>query len=63
MTNCEKGNLGYECTRCPKKSVYVGETSRTAFTRLAEHMGDYRDASSAKLPAQINPPLGWFVLL
>ena len=53
---CDKGNVGYEytCTRCPTKSVYVGESSRTAFTRLGEHMADYRAAASAGLPAQIN---------
>ena len=46
-TVCDKGNVGYEytCTRCPTKSVYVGESSRTAFTRLGEHMADYRAAA------------------
>ena len=39
--------------------MYIGETSRTAFTRLAEHMGDYKAIASAKLPAQPNslPPV------
>ena len=51
---CDKANVGYEfeCSRCPTKSVYVGETSRTAFTRLSEHLGDYRSAAAAMLPAQ-----------
>ena len=59
---CDKGNIGYEyeCTRCPDKAVYVGETSRTAFTRLTEHLEDYRSAAAALLPAQVPvlPPGG-----
>ena len=51
---CDKGNIGYEykCSRCPTTTVYVGETSRTAFTRLGEHLGDYRAAAAGRLPAQ-----------
>ena len=29
----------------------MGESSRTAYTRLSEHLSDYRAASAAKLPA------------
>ena len=59
---CDKGNVGYEytCTRCPTKSVYVGESSRTVFTRIGEHMADYRAAAYARLPPQLDvvPPVG-----
>ena len=59
---CDKVNIGYEyeCTRCPDKAVYVGETSRTAFTRLSEHLEDYQSAAAALLPAQVPvlPPGG-----
>ena len=52
-TRCDKESVGYEgiCPRCPEKYKYVGETSRTAYTRVKEHQGDYRAASKAKLPA------------
>ena len=53
---CDKSNVGYEytCSRCPTKSVYVGESSRTVFTRISEHVADYRAAASARLPAQLD---------
>ena len=52
---CDKENVGYqgECTRCPVGSfAYIGETSRTAYTRVGQHLAAYRAASAAKLPAQ-----------
>ena len=46
--------MGYEadCTRC-KETIYkyVGESSRTTYTRAKEHISDYRAAAAAKLPA------------
>ena len=55
QVQCDKGNIGYEfdCSRCPIKAVYVGESSRTAFTRLKEHLGDYKSAAAAMLPAPV----------
>ena len=52
-TKCVRNNIGYEgmCSRCPTKFSYIGETSRTAYTRLKEHLSDYRAASAARLPA------------
>lgn len=52
VTKCLKNNVGYEakCGRCPTRFSYLGETSRTAFTRTKEHMSDYRAAAAAKLP-------------
>ena len=49
---CGKNSVGYEglCTRCPNQNKYVGETSRTAYTRIKEHLSDYRSAATAKLP-------------
>ena len=51
-TRCESSNVGYEgeCNRCAERHAYIGETSRTAFTRAKEHWGDYRAAAAAKLP-------------
>ena len=51
---CAVSSIGYEgaCTRCPSKYAYIGETSRTGYTRVREHMADYRAATAAKLPAQ-----------
>ena len=41
-----------ECTRCPARSfAYIGESSKTAYTRMCQHMGSYRAASAAELPA------------
>ena len=50
---CAKNNVGYEgqCVRCPTRFSYLGESSRTAYTRLKEHLGNYRAAAAAKLPA------------
>ena len=43
---------GYvHCSRCPNQFNYQGESSRTAFTRLSEHLSDYRAAAAAQLPA------------
>jgi hypothetical protein len=49
---CVKRNVGYEgkCSRCPTKHAYIGESSRTAYTRIKEHLTDYRAASAARLP-------------
>ena len=37
-TRCESSNVGYEgeCNRCAERHAYIGETSRTAFTRAKE---------------------------
>ena len=57
--NCTSSNVGYEgkCLRCPTRFSYLGETSRTAYTRLKEHLSDYRAASAARLPA-LQPNVG-----
>ena len=50
-----KSNIGYEgeCSRCVDTvHKYVGESSRTGFTRIREHLADYRSASAANLPPQ-----------
>ena len=52
---CDKENVGYkgECTRCQAGAVaYIGETSKTAYTRLSQHLAAYKTASAAQLPAQ-----------
>ena len=56
-TLCDKSNIGYEgeCLRCVDTVCkYEGETSRTGFTRMHEHMSDYRSAAAANLPPQPN---------
>ena len=60
QTRCSNRNIGYEgqCTRCPERFVYVGETSRTGYTRTREHLNDYRAAAAAKLPALPDPGPG-----
>ena len=52
---CDKNNIGYEgkCRRCPTQFAYIGETSRTGYTRLREHLADYRSAARDRLPAQL----------
>ena len=52
-TKCTESNVGYQgqYSRCPTMFSYVGETSRTAYTRIKEHMANYRAAAAAKLPA------------
>ena len=52
---CDKNNIGYEgkCSRCPTQFTYIGETSRTGYTRLREHLADYRSAARDRLPAQL----------
>ena len=59
-TKCSKNNVGYkgECARCAEKFAYLGESSRTAFTRIAEHMDNYRAAAAAKLPPMKDRPAG-----
>jgi hypothetical protein len=52
---CDRENVGYEgwCNRCPDiKYAYIGETSKTAFTRLSQHLVAYRAASAARVPPQ-----------
>ena len=46
-------SVGYEgqCARCDTKHAYIGETSRTAYSRIRQHMADYRSAAAANLPA------------
>ena len=36
---CDQSNVGYESeyTRCSTKYTYIGESSRTAYTRFGEH--------------------------
>ena len=57
---CDKSNIGYEgrCSRCPTEFAYIGETSRTGYTRLKEHLADYRSAARDRLPAQGGVTLG-----
>ena len=54
QTKCVKSNVGYEgrCTRCPSRVSYLGETSQTAYTRVREHVSDYRSAAAAGVPPQ-----------
>ena len=52
-TKCDKSNVGYEgkCVRCVETPhIYVGETSHTGYTRVSQHLADFRAASIAKLP-------------
>ena len=51
-TRCSNNNVGYQgvCARFPKAYAYIGESSRTAYTRVKEHMENYRAAAAAKLP-------------
>ena len=47
--------------------MYVGETSKTGYSRVKEHLGSYRAASAAKLPplplsnnlTEKRPPKSW----
>ena len=52
-TKCDRSNVGYDyeglCTRCPEVHAYMGETSRTAYTRFSEHLRNYRAAAAARL--------------
>ena len=65
---CFKEGIVYEikCNRCheeqinsgvpePKDSIYVGETSRTAFTRYHQHIRDYSVASRQPPQQQLDP--------
>ena len=50
---CRRSNIGYEgdCVRCEGTvHKYVGETSKTGYTRIKEHLASYRSAYAAKLP-------------
>ena len=51
-TRCAQSNVGYEgtCARCCEVFAYMGETSRTAYTRLSEHLTNYRADAAAGLP-------------
>ena len=51
-TKCDMSNVGYEglWERCPEVYAYMGETSRTAYTRFSEHLRNYRGAAAARLP-------------
>ena len=53
-TRCELNSVGYEveCSRCVEKYAYIGETSKTGYTRINQHWGDYRSAAAAKIPPQ-----------
>ena len=53
QTQCQSSNVGYEgqCARCPAKFTYIGETSKTGYTRIKQHFNNYRAAAAAKLPA------------
>ena len=47
---CRTENILYmaSCTRClQKKSIYLGETSRTLGVRSSQHRDDYRKASQS----------------
>ena len=50
---CSKSNVGYEgeCSRCEESIYkYVGETSKTGYSRIKQHLASYRAAHKAKLP-------------
>ena len=51
-TNCMRNNVGYrgKCSRCEDNYTYIGETSRTMYTRGKEHIENYRSAAAARLP-------------
>ena len=50
---CVNESVGYEgvCSRCDIKHTYIGETSKTTYTRTSEHLANYRAAAAANLPA------------
>jgi hypothetical protein len=60
QSGCVKNNIGYEgrCSRCPDRVVYIGETSKPAYTRFKQHCSNYRAASAAKLSAMPTPRPG-----
>ena len=55
-----KNNIGYEgqCSRCQGRVVYIGETSKPAYTRFRQHHSNYRAAAAARLTALPNPRQG-----
>ena len=60
QTGCVKNNIGYEgqCSRCQGRVVYIGETSKPAYTPFKQHHSNYRAAAAAKLTALPNPSQG-----
>ena len=56
QAECFKNNIGYEgqCGRCQDRVVYIGETSKPAYTRIKQHYNNYRAAAAAKLAALPN---------
>ena len=52
-TTCQVNGIGYQgqCSRCPDKTMYVGESSKTGYTRMKQHFMNYKTASEDKLPA------------
>ena len=50
---CSVRSVGYEgiCAKCISKHAYIGETSKTAYTRIKQHLTAYRAAAAANLPA------------
>ena len=69
-TKCDISNVGYEgkCVRCVETPhIYVGETSRTGFTRVSQPLTDFRAAATAKLPPLPDqnclkrPPKSWIL--
>ena len=42
------------CGRCQDRVVYIGETSKPAYTRIKQHYNNYRAAAAAKLAALPN---------
>ena len=60
QSGCVKNNIGYEgrCSRCPDRVVYIGETSKPAYTHFKQDCSNYRAASAAKLSAMPTPRPG-----
>ena len=64
QTKWDYTNVGYgyerQCTRCldTDRCMYIGETSRTAYTRTREHVNNYRGNAAAKFPALPEPGIG-----
>ena len=52
-TTCQVNGIGYQgqCSRCPDITMYVGESSKTGYTRMKQHFMNYKTASENKLPA------------
>ena len=58
QAECYKNNVGYEgqCERCVERVCYIGETSKPAYTRVKQHLNNYKAA--ARLAARPNPRPG-----